>query len=86
MLNAIAPAVPELIGGSADLTGSNLTNIKGSAVFSASQRGGRNFHFGIREHAMGAVMNGMAKRPDQRTTVAAETLLAPSPPRKSPIP
>ena len=60
VLNAIAPAVPELIGGSADLTGSNLTNIKGNAVFTAGQRSGRNFHFGIREHAMGAVMSGMA--------------------------
>ncbi|MBX3174107.1 MAG: transketolase [Gemmatimonadaceae bacterium] len=60
VLNAIAPAVPELIGGSADLTGSNLTNIKGSAVYQPAQRGGRNFHFGIREHAMGSVMNGMA--------------------------
>ena len=60
VLNAIAPAVPELIGGSADLAGSNLTNIKGSATFNAAQRGGRNFNFGIREHAMGAVMNGMA--------------------------
>jgi transketolase len=60
VLNGIATAVPELIGGSADLTGSNLTNIKGSEVFSPSQRGGRNFHFGIREHGMGSVMNGMA--------------------------
>jgi transketolase len=60
VLNAIAPGVPELIGGSADLSGSNLTNIKGSEHFSATQRGGRNFHFGIREHAMGAIMNGMA--------------------------
>jgi transketolase len=60
VLNGIATAVPELIGGSADLTGSNLTNIKGSAVFSPTQRGGRNFHFGIREHGMGSVMNGMA--------------------------
>jgi transketolase len=59
-LNAIAPAVPELIGGSADLTGSNLTSIKGSAVFAPASRAGRNFHFGVREHAMGAVMNGMA--------------------------
>lgn len=59
-LNGIAAAVPELIGGSADLTGSNLTNIKGSPVFSPEQRAGRNFHFGIREHAMGAIMNGMA--------------------------
>ncbi|MEX2180654.1 MAG: transketolase [Gemmatimonadaceae bacterium] len=60
VLNGIATAVPELIGGSADLTGSNLTSIKGTAVFTATQRGGRNFHFGIREHAMGAVLNGMA--------------------------
>ncbi len=60
VLNAVAPAIPELIGGSADLAGSNLTSIKGSSPFNASQRGGRNFNFGIREHAMGAVMNGMA--------------------------
>jgi transketolase len=60
VLNGIATAVPELIGGSADLTGSNLTNIKGSEIFSPAQRGGRNFHFGIREHGMGSVMNGMA--------------------------
>jgi transketolase len=60
VLNAIAPAVPELIGGSADLTGSNLTQIKGSPNFQPAQRGGRNFHFGIREHGMGSVMNGMA--------------------------
>jgi transketolase len=61
VLNALRPAVPELIGGSADLTGSNLTNIKNEAeIFSPAQRGGRNFHFGIREHAMGSVMNGMA--------------------------
>ncbi len=60
VINAIGPAIPELIGGSADLTGSNLTNVKNAAVFSATQRSGRNFHFGIREHAMGSVMNGMA--------------------------
>jgi transketolase len=60
VLNAIGPAIPELIGGSADLTGSNLTNVKNGGVFSPAQRSGRNFHFGIREHAMGAVMNGMA--------------------------
>jgi transketolase len=51
--------VPELLGGSADLTGSNLTNVKGAQPFSATDRSGRNFHFGIREHAMGAIMNGM---------------------------
>jgi len=60
VINAIGPALPELIGGSADLTGSNLTNVKNAGIFSATQRSGRNFHFGIREHAMGAVMNGMA--------------------------
>jgi transketolase len=60
VINAIGPAVPELIGGSADLTGSNLTNVKNGGIFSATQRSGRNFHFGIREHAMGSVMNGMA--------------------------
>ena len=59
VINAIAGVVPELLGGSADLTGSNLTNVKGAQPFSAAQRDGRNFHFGIREHAMGAIMNGM---------------------------
>jgi transketolase len=60
VINALAPAIPELIGGSADLTGSNLTDVKGAALFSAEQRGGRNFRFGIREHGMGSIMNGMA--------------------------
>jgi transketolase len=59
-LNALAGAIPELIGGSADLAGSNLTTIKGVPAFQPSQRGGRNFFFGIREHGMGAIMNGMA--------------------------
>jgi transketolase len=59
VINAIANVVPELFGGSADLTGSNLTNVKGAHPFSAAQRDGRNMHFGIREHAMGAIMNGM---------------------------
>lgn len=60
VINAIGPAIPELIGGSADLTGSNLTNVKNAGIYTATQRSGRNFHFGIREHAMGSVMNGMA--------------------------
>jgi transketolase len=59
VLNAIAPRLPELIGGSADLTGSNLTEIKGAPSFQAGRPVGRNFHFGIREHAMGAVLNGL---------------------------
>lgn len=59
VLNAIAPVLPELIGGSADLSGSNLTTVKGAPLFSALEPAGRNFPFGIREHAMGAIMNGM---------------------------
>jgi transketolase len=54
------PALPELIGGSADLTGSNNTKPKGMAVLSASDYGGRFIHYGIREHGMAAAMNGMA--------------------------
>jgi transketolase len=60
VVNALAPVVPELIGGSADLAGSNNTTIKGSSALSASDFRGRNVHYGIREHAMGAAMNGMA--------------------------
>ena len=60
VLNAIAAKIPELIGGSADLTGSNNTELKGAGVFSATNHMGRNFHFGIREHGMGAAMNGLA--------------------------
>jgi transketolase len=60
VLNAIAAKVPELIGGSADLAPSNNTTLKGADVFSATNHAGRNFHFGIREHGMGSIMNGMA--------------------------
>src|SRR6185503_8260844 len=60
VLNAIAPKLPELFGGSADLTGSNNTDIKNAGAFSAQRRDARNIHYGVREHAMGAVMNGMA--------------------------
>jgi transketolase len=59
-INAIAGALPNLIGGSADLRPSNNTYIDGAAAFQAESRGGRNFHFGVREHAMGSVMNGIA--------------------------
>ena len=59
VLNAIAANLPELIGGSADLTGSNNTEIKGGGVFTATVRVGRNFHFGVREHGMGAALNGI---------------------------
>ncbi|QDP86546.1 transketolase [Chryseobacterium sp. SNU WT5] len=58
-LNAIAEYFPQLIGGSADLAPSTDTNLDAYASFSPKHRDGRNFHFGIREHAMGAVLNGM---------------------------
>lgn len=59
VLGALAARVPQLIGGSADLAPSNNTYLAGESVFS-SEGAGRNLHFGVREHAMGAVMNGMA--------------------------
>ncbi|HSN90653.1 MAG TPA: transketolase [Anaeromyxobacteraceae bacterium] len=55
-----APLVPALVGGSADLAESNLTDIKGAGSFSPENPAGRNVHYGIREHAMGAIMNGLA--------------------------
>jgi transketolase len=61
VLNAIAQVVPELIGGSADLTPSNNTSLKGEEIFSRENHAGRYIHFGIREHGMGSVMNGMAR-------------------------
>ncbi len=62
VLNAIAKNLPWLIGGSADLAPSNNTELKfeGAGHFSAETPGGRNFHFGIREHAMAAALNGIA--------------------------
>jgi len=59
IINALAPILPELIGGSADLAPSNNTKIDGSPDFQKVSYDGRNFHFGVREHAMGAVLNGM---------------------------
>jgi transketolase len=60
VLNAIAPALPTLIGGSADLAPSNNTYLSGLGDFQADNRAGRNLHFGVREHAMGAILNGLA--------------------------
>ena len=59
-LNAVADKLPLLIGGSADLAPSTDTELDSFKSFSDENHGGRNFHFGIREHAMGAVLNGMA--------------------------
>jgi transketolase len=60
VLNGLAASVPELLGGSADLTGSNNTRIKGTHPFSAAQPEGRYLHYGVREFGMGAIMNGIA--------------------------
>jgi transketolase len=60
VINAIATKIPTLIGGSADLTGSNNTRIESSQVFALDGYGERNIHFGVREHAMGTAINGMA--------------------------
>jgi transketolase len=59
-LNALAAVLPELVGGSADLAPSTRTELTGAGSFSALDPGGRNFHFGVREAAMGAVANGLA--------------------------
>jgi len=59
VLNAIAARVPWLIGGSADLAGSNNTLLEGEESFGPADYTGRNLHYGVREHAMGSVMNGM---------------------------
>ena len=60
VLEVVNPAVPETVGGSADLTGSNNTKTGTLDLMSAGNYGGRYIHYGVREHAMGAVMNGMA--------------------------
>ena len=60
VINAIAETIPQLFGGSADLAPSNNTLIKASHDFEAGKYDGRNIHFGVREHAMGSTMNGMA--------------------------
>ena len=59
-LESLVPAVPDMIGGSADLTGSNNTRTKAMKVLNASDYAGRFIHYGIREHGMAAAMNGMA--------------------------
>lgn len=60
VLNSISKMIPNLIGGSADLTGSNNTDFKDSGIFSSSDRKGRYIHYGVREHGMAAALNGMA--------------------------
>jgi transketolase len=60
VLNAIAPFLPSMIGGSADLAPSNNTFVKSMSEFQANNYGGRYMRYGVREHAMGGIMNGMA--------------------------
>jgi transketolase len=60
VLNALAKSIKNLVGGSADLAPSNQTLIKGEADFQSEHFGSRNFHFGVREHGMGAILSGMA--------------------------
>ncbi len=60
VLNAIAPRLPTMIGGDADLAGSTKTIIKGAAHSDAGQPAARNLRFGVREHGMGAIVNGLA--------------------------
>jgi transketolase len=62
VINAVAKNVPWLIGGSADLAPSTITRLTfdGAGDFEAGSYGGRNFHFGVREHAMGAIINGLS--------------------------
>ncbi len=60
VLNALAARIPALIGGAADLAPSTKTDVKDKPSFEAGNYGGQNMHFGIREHAMGSIANGMA--------------------------
>jgi transketolase len=59
VLNALTEHIPELLGGSADLAPSNASWINSSTAFQKDNHAGRNFHFGVREHAMGGIVNGM---------------------------
>ncbi len=59
-LEALVPSIPEMVGGSADLTGSNNTNVKGISSVKPGDFNGRYVHYGVREHGMAAAMNGMA--------------------------
>lgn len=70
VLNALAGKLPELIGGSADLAGSNATTLKGETSFQRGQYAGRIINFGVREHAMGAINNGLTQHGGVRSFVA----------------
>jgi len=81
VLNAVARKVPWLVGGSADLAPSTRTLIDGALSFQKGSYGGRNFHFGIREHAMSAIANGLSVsrlRPYASTFLIFSDYLRPS--------
>lgn len=82
IINALAPVIPNLVGGSADLAPSNKTLMAGLPDQSAAEPGGRNLRFGVREHAMGAICNGMARhgglRPYAATFLVFSDYLRPS--------
>src|SRR5262249_26063102 len=61
VLEALVPAIPDLVGGSADLTGSNNTKPKGMAILSSTTYGGRFIHYGVREHGMAAALNRLGR-------------------------
>ncbi|MGO8695285.1 MAG: transketolase [Rectinemataceae bacterium] len=69
-LAAVAAAWPNLVGGSADLTGPNVTQIAGAGIYDATNRSGRMIHFGVREHAMAAIANGISLHGGLRPFVA----------------
>ncbi len=69
-LNLLTKYIPNLIGGSADLSPSNKSVMKGAGDFSAEDRAGANMHYGVREHAMAAIANGIAAHGGLRTYVA----------------
>ena len=60
VINTLTNTLPELIGGSADLSGSNNTKTESSKVITSKNFGGNYIHYGVREHAMAGIMNGLA--------------------------
>jgi transketolase len=76
VIQAIYGTVTNLVGGSADLAPSNNTYVAAGGVFQAGSYGGRNFHFGVREHAMGAIANGLALHGGLRPYVASFLVFA----------
>lgn len=70
VLNALAKELPELIGGSADLAGSNSVKLDNQSSFQKENYSGRNIHFGVREHGMGAINNGLTQHGGLRSFVA----------------